>query len=200
MDTVDFAIDMETLGTHSGCVVLSIGIVAFNPNSDEIISKKYYEPNIQSQLDDGLKIEADTLAWWAMKEDPEERKILNNYIDVGNEDGSVKSKPHLAGVLKDIQIFYHTHNTDGGGLSRLWCVGTDFDVAMLRYLGHKYGYAYPFNYRAARDLRTFCDALNVDREETPMAEGLKKHNALDDALHCAHIVQYAYKSRSVTDK
>jgi hypothetical protein len=140
------------------------------------------------------------MAWWANKEDPEERKLLHNHIDKGNADGSVASRPSLNDVLLKIIHVFNMHNRQIIP-SRLWCVGTDFDVAMLRYLYNKLDNvgAYPFGYRAARDLRTFCDAMNVDREEVEMADGLKKHNALDDAIHCANVVQYAYQNRHVKD-
>jgi len=198
MDAVDFAIDMETLGRHSGCVVLSIGLVVFNPYTDEIIEKYYWEPDIEKQFRDGLTVEADTLAWWATKEDPEERKILKNYIDTGEED--VDNKPNLKDVLLQIIHVYHEYSTDDTDkFSRLWCVGPDFDIAMLRYLYNKFDdeEGYPFHYQAARDLRTFCDALGIDRDEVEMADGLKKHNALDDAIHCANIIQYGYSNRKV---
>lgn len=209
---LDFAIDMETLGTHSGCVVLSIGLIAFDPQGDGVKGrdKMYWEPDIEMQLRDGLSVEARTLAWWAAKEDPKERSILQNYIrSADNYLEADGNKPSLQKALVGIQGFYkntlENHDNifpdrDKERPSRIWCTGADFDIAMLRWLCNKYQLDYPFDYRSATDLRTFCDALDFDRFEYEGPDHLKKHHALDDAIYLAHTVQEVYRTREVVKK
>ena len=173
---MDFAVDLETLGRHTGCVILSIGVVGFDKNGSGLGPEFYQELQVQPQLDDGFHIESATLRWWCSQED---RSILT-------ELSAEKLRPDRA-----CSAFVNFVREHGDDESRVWAIGTDFDVAMLRWWCHRYKQDWPFWYGGARDVRTLCDVLQFDRDNFHV-EG-RPHHALDDAKYAALLVQAAYK-------
>jgi exodeoxyribonuclease VIII len=58
-------VDTETLGTAADSVILSIGAVRFDLNSDAIDDAGFYASiSIDSSLDYKRRIQEDTLQWW----------------------------------------------------------------------------------------------------------------------------------------
>ena len=58
-------IDLETLGTLADSVVLSVGAVKFDLDSDAVDERGFYgSVSIDSNLEAGRRIEEDTLLWW----------------------------------------------------------------------------------------------------------------------------------------
>jgi hypothetical protein len=65
---INVMVDIETLGTEPGCVVLSIGAVAFDKEMGFV--EDFYEViNTVDSFSEGLTYDNDTLAWW--KKQPE---------------------------------------------------------------------------------------------------------------------------------
>ena len=173
---MDFAVDLETLGRNAGCVVLSVGMVAFDPRADKLGEDIYMELQLQPQLERGLHIEEATLRWWA---EQEHRDVLSK-LNVDRE--------HPLNMCCALSAFVSEHGNDE---SRVWAVGTDFDISILRWLYCCFKQDWPFWYGGARDVRTLCDVLNFDRNEFHV-EG-RPHHALDDAKYAALLVQAAYR-------
>src|SRR3954471_22721479 len=64
-------VDLETLGLKAGCAILSIGACAMRLDTNDQIDGEnlFYQPiQLQSCLDVGLRIEAQTLTWWMTHE------------------------------------------------------------------------------------------------------------------------------------
>jgi len=170
---MDFAVDLETLGRQAGCVVLSVGAVAFDPSPTGGIRHEFYkELQLQTQMRRGFTVEAATLRWWCGQEN----------LDVLDGEDSDATDPEE--VYLGLAAFVSRHGDDD---SRLWSVGTDFDVAMLRWMFDNYGIKWPFHYAASRDVRTLCDVMGFDRGGFEL-EG-RLHHALDDAKYAAALVR-----------
>lgn len=180
---IDFAVDIETLGRQAGCVIISVGAVAFDPSPTGGIRHEFYkELQIDPQLRAGFKAEAATLRWWAGQEDLD---VLSG-DDFKSLDGVARVKPSEAYL--DLSAFVSRHGTDE---SRLWAVGNDFDVAMLRWMFDYHRIVWPFHYAASRDARTLCDVTGFDRSSFQV-EG-RLHHALDDARYAAELVREALR-------
>ena len=175
---MDFAIDLETLGRNAGCVILSIGAVAFERDGEDVEASFYRELQIDPQLKEGFKVEADTLRWWCSQD------------DVGVLTGNDADNTYMFEALMDLSEFVREHETED---SCVWCVGTDFDVSMLRWMCDHFDQSWPFGYRASRDVRTMCDVLEFDRDSFNV-EG-RPHHALDDAIYAALLVQAALRGK-----
>ena len=66
-------IDLETLGTQPDSVIISLGIIKFDPYTDaEPYEGNYLKLDIEEQNTLGRQVDEDTLAWWS-KQDPKVR-------------------------------------------------------------------------------------------------------------------------------
>lgn len=78
----DIMVDIETLGTKPGCVILSIGAVQFNPFSDELGQEFYNNINADDAERKGFFKDARTVDWWS-KQSPESRAhLLPNQLPI----------------------------------------------------------------------------------------------------------------------
>lgn len=164
----DVMLDLETLGTEPGCVILSIGAVAFSPSG---IGHSYYAVlNVAEQEAVGLVRDPDTEAWWA-RQTEEARKVF-----------SEPAVPATVGLAGFSQFCY---NLEAGSKLCMWGNGSDFDNPILGKVYDAFGLAKPWKYyrnRCYRTLKSFATDIKLDRSGT-------HHNALDDAYsQAAHAV------------
>ena len=172
----DVMIDLETLGRGPGCIVLSIGAVAFNPETKELGPKFYQVFNIKNQLDYDLTKDTETVQWWESQTD-EAREVLEQ-AEIGGEflrDGLLKFEGWLS-------------QFDSRTL-RIWGNGADFDNAILQYLYSKLYMKPRWKFWNNRCFRTLTHVLvgtpyrpgRKELQHRPEREGTY-HNALDDAV------------------
>jgi hypothetical protein len=162
-------LDLETLGTTPGSVVLSIGAVAFD--KDEGLGATFYRTiSVASSMKAGLTIDASTLLWWSKQD----RAAYQEALD--------KNAEKLEDVLHDFgQWLLHI----GEGEYRehkLWGNGADFDLTLLLacYRAVDSTFEPPWKFWNHRCYRT----LKALYPEVP-AEKRNNHNALDDARNQA---------------
>lgn len=170
-------IDLETWGTAPGCVVRSIGAIAFNLETGVEFAPWFYA-NISSQscLDVGLKIDPETARWWEGQSDAA-RAVLE-----------INPRP-LAEVVHFFFCWYEELRVE-----TVWSHGLGFDVpvweAAVRALDPTA--RVPWGYRDGRDTRTLFSLVPDFRHDSISFEG-EKHDALADARHQARLVVAAYK-------
>jgi len=153
-------LDIETLGTDPGCVILQVGAVRFG--RDGIGAEFDESPDIVSCELNGLTIDAETLRWWMAQDHNDEMLLDGRGLEL---------------VLSDFADWY-------GDADELWCKGPDFDAAILNAAYDAVGVEPPWDYWQTRDVRTI-EALPVDVE---VEHGGVEHDALDDARHQARLV------------
>ena len=93
-------IDLETLGTLPGSVILSIGAVVFDPSKpiSECIEGQFYcVVNTEDSLRHGLKLNQATLDWWE-RQSQEAREVLH-------EAASQDTSSHLNMALEMLAHF-----------------------------------------------------------------------------------------------
>lgn len=152
-------LDLETLGTEPGCVITSVGAVAWWPRDGRIVSEFKGNISIEDSLHWGLKIEGKTLAWWFTQPTEAQRAMT---------DGARAMMPVLgefAGWL-DAQ----------GQISGMWAHGATFDPPILGAAYKAMDCDVPWHYRAPRDTRTLFDLAGYE----PPRAGVT-HDALQDA-------------------
>lgn len=165
---MDVMLDLETLGTAPGSVILSIGAVMFDRNG--LGTEFYTVINQMSCMDAGLKTDPDTLAWWT-QQSPEARQVLED---------SRTSDMELADALRCLNAFLDRIGKD----VRVWGNGSDFDnvltVAAFKAAGIKPGWRFSNSkcFRTLKGLRP--------NHVLPVREGTH-HNALDDAKYRAKV-------------
>lgn len=168
-------IDIETLGTEPGCVVLSVGAVRFDRDGsgDDDDDQFYRSVDRDSCEAVGLTVDEDTLSWW-LDQDPLIRRILDG------------GQP-LDDVLDDLARFV-------GDAEEVWAHSPKFDALILESAYEAIDSLPPWEYYQLRDART-VDKLPVD-VKSGRDDDLVNHNALDDAIEqagtVARVLQYLH--------
>lgn len=153
-------LDLETLGTEPGCVVLSIGAVRFDTGA--LGDTFYHSVDRQSCEDVGLDVDDETLEWW-QERDEEVQDVLTGGAP-------------LAEVLDAFTDWY-------GNADEIWANAPTFDCRILGDAYDAIDEDTPWHYAEERCHRTI-DALPVDVDVEFRGD---LHHALDDAMHQARV-------------
>lgn len=174
----DVMIDIETLGTKPGSVILSIGAVGFDRVSGEISPLQFHQTiSVASCLRLGATVDPDTIRWWG-DQSPQAQKVIWRALG-GGED--------LPRVLEDFGAWLQTialelpYEVSGSHSVRVWGNGSDFDNILIAAACAQAKIALPWNGFNNRCFRTLKDD---HRDLEPVREGVH-HDALDDAIHQA---------------
>lgn len=182
-----FMVDLETLDTGTDAVVLSVGIVAFDPGTKEMGAEFYVELNDENVLGQQAElnrtISESTVKWWN-DQDEDARQLFN--------EGFGNRVPDLHDGLKAIADYFwreSDHDTDN---VKVWGNGAAFDNVILRNLFLAAGLNPPwkfYNDQCYRTMKKLPGAKNL----TPKFLGIK-HFALDDAVHQTyHLLEIYHK-------
>lgn len=162
-------IDIETLGTRSNAVIMSIGAVQFNLKGDTK-AVLHRGVTINSCLNAGLEVDGDTIEWWLRQDKKNIEKLLE------------LEKRHLSIVLQELDSIDMHQN----GWS-VWSHGSVFDIVLLENAYKAVGRKPWWDHRNVRDTRTLFDIAEYKYK----AKG--GHDALEDATNQAIAVQEAYQ-------
>ena len=169
MKTVDFFLDVETLGTKPGAAILEIGAFCKGDCFDCLIDLNSHEG----------KIDIKTLYWWATEPDILAKKHV--FCD------SAK-RLELSKALQELADFIAKKSP-----THFWGCAPDFDYGHLAFWFERYGLEIPWRYYQLRDVRTVRDFLPQKELErlkfiATSDEG-RFHTAKVDACYEAVIVQ-----------
>ena len=80
----DLMIDLETLDTSPYCVILTIGVVRFDPKGMGVVERLTLKPTIEDQTDiHGRIINEDTLRWWSTQSPEAMEEALGDEGQIG---------------------------------------------------------------------------------------------------------------------
>lgn len=172
-------LDIETLGTKPGCVILSIGAIAYDMATMQPYECFTQNINVMVQMvSSGAAVDAGTLEFW--RGQPEEVLI------------ACASDAELPSV-----VFKNFVNWAGGfHYTEVVTRGTDFDLPILRHALEVYGLKLPWHYRTPRDLRTILSTLGFDEGAVPKDDSVA-HTALGDCYWQLKVLAAARKERRV---
>lgn len=176
-EATHIVIDIETLGTRPGSIILSIGAVAFNLElcaRDVFLGEFYGEISVASCRAVGMGVDADTVNWWL---DQKPEAISASLAGAVSQTG----RP-LSTVLDELQEFI-------AGLSLQYPIqhrpryfygnSSTFDLIHLEEAYARCGMPCPWTYQEEACLRTLLRLPFAPRPV--MNNGEIKHHALDDA-------------------
>jgi hypothetical protein len=194
---IDIMVDIETLGTEAGNVILSIGACRFDRtlSAATVIDPYVYHEkiSIQKQLDDGFTMNTETLLWWMNQSNAAQADLFT----------PDKDKQSPIKVLDGFKHYCKHWNTAMERAPILWC-NTKMDVVMLEYAMTHYGVDIPWRYNGFRECKSFMagpeyhEAQQLERGtlqeswisteqvclmNTMMKGQEVKHNALHDAIN-----------------
>jgi hypothetical protein len=163
-------LDLETLDTVPGAVILSIGAVAFSTDKPESTWAKFYTViDRRSCWEAGLSTSTDTEAWWA-KQSLEARKVIDEA-----ESGKA---PNLTNGLYLFNEFIEENSNPREVL--IWGNGADFDNSILNYAYRKATTGQSHGKYANRCFRTLKGLARLPSDK--FARSGVHHNAVDDAF------------------
>ena len=159
-------VDIETLGTDPGCLILSIGAVAFDEHGTN--NKFYVDIDALSSLLAGFTVDTRTVKWWN-----QQSKEALDLIKPGPDTLTIKhALDRLSGFINKDDI--------------VWAKGPDFDLVILKAAYDKLGIRLPWSFRNSRDVRTML-WLGKKRDValSPKQSWMVDHYALHDAIYQA---------------
>lgn len=160
-------LDLETLGTTADAVILSIGAVKFNLESNAISEDGFYASvSIDSNLMAGRIVSEDTLLWW-MEQSREAREVF------------YEAKGSLDRALENLSDWF------GDDDYCVWSNGADFDIPILAHAYAQLKMELPWRFYNTRCVRTYKSLPCASRVAKPVND----HNALRDAINQARYVQ-----------
>jgi hypothetical protein len=154
-------LDLETLGTRPGSIIISIGATKFDERGT-YGTPFYMRIDMQSCVDAGLLIDVDTIKWWMKQSDEARAEFQKESFD-------------LTTALENF-TFWADYP---GAVIELWGNGANFDNALLKAAYDKVGLTAPWKFwndRCYRTLKSMYPHIKM-----PKREGTH-HNALDDAI------------------
>lgn len=185
-----FMLDLETLGTTPGCVVLSIGIVPFNPFAekvDDVLGDNGFHVviNKQSCIDAMLHVDNSTAQWWA-KQSEEARHVLRQASDL-------EASEPLQDALEMTEDYVNQFVEAKKAL--IWGNGADFDNPILTVAARQVGVELPWKWgnRCYRTVKNAAEFMHPGFKAPKLTRHGTYHNALDDAksqaLHMWELLQ-----------
>lgn len=177
--------DIETLGTDSNSVILSIGAVAVCNN--QIVGEFYANvKGAEDLVNLGFVADQATIDWWNNPEREEAKKSLNE-----DQRDIIDALKHYAQWLNKVNATYS------------WGYGSDFDNVIIANAFKRMKVENPIRWYNHRCLRTLASALDVPINRD---KGVH-HNALADAINqgqalikcLKHIAAFKYIEENITD-
>ena len=148
-------LDLETMGNGSNAAIIAMGAVRFD--DENILDKFYTTVTLESSVNAGLEIDAQTVMWWMQQSDEARAQFA-------------ESKTRLSVALANFSAWV-------GGYAVVWGNGSDFDNAILGNAFKKSGLRIPWEYynnRCYRTVKRMRPEIDFERVGT-------YHNAVDDA-------------------
>ena len=168
-------LDLETLGKKPGCIILSIGVVKFDPFKDNSLTEImdgqifYAMPDRHEQQEAGLELDISTVDWWIKQGDKAKEAFGKDQMPV-------------AQVLDDLDAFLR-------GVKRVWCNGPSFDTPIIRELYNAFKREFQMPYYNDLDMRTMKMLAGGWNAKVPEVDKLVAHDALQDAIKQAVLIQ-----------
>ena len=171
---MDIMLDLETLGTKPGCVILSIGAVVFDPKTTATFGEFYIEINTPDSVRSGLEFSHDTLVWWNNQD--QQAKDLLERCEHDQSTDLYSALNELADWIGSLEATKR-HN--------IWANDPSFDCRILEEAFDIKSLNAPWQYYNERSCRTMVSIgrdLGINPKQDIKFLGIA-HNALDDAKH-----------------
>ena len=154
-------LDLETLGTTPGCVVLSIGAVEFDLNGIKGEFHAHIDTDSSTAL--GLQVDARTAMWW---------------IDQSKEAQNALLQADTFPIQDVLNAFNDTFEWKD---LKIWANGASFDFPILEATYKAASRTVPWKYYNQMDFRTMKNLVPKDSYELLRVRPDTAHDALNDA-------------------
>lgn len=166
MIEADVMMDTESLGVSPGCVVLQVGLVFMSRGA--VVDRYSWVLDVQSQLDMGLVIEADTLFWWTGQPGDACSRMF----------GLCASDKRL---LPSSVCLHVINAMNGYRVLRIWANGAGHDLPIMSELFRRCILKKPWEHKQERCYRTVLAQYRDTPEVMAVQRSGPAHDAAADA-------------------
>ncbi len=150
-------LDIETLGTEPGSIILSIGAVEFS--TEYGVKKEFFRAiDTSSSLLAGFSFSTSTISWWSAQDVQAQQLAF-----------FAPGKMPVKDALEDFSKIIDKNTL-------IWAKGPDFDCVLLEAAYRKIGLQKPWSYRNTRDVRTILALAGMHSSKAEL-----KHSPVADA-------------------
>ena len=198
-NTCHLMVDLETLSTRPDAPILAIGAVLFDPtviNTYEFLRERAELLRIDpaDAVNVCGRVDGATLRWWFSQPDPAIKRLIDGHLHTVRDAllmlwryarARVEGQPDW---LRELPMPTH-----------IWARSPDFDCKILETACERVEVSYPFPFYNQRCVRTALDLAfpNGDAPK-PQAPGAVKHDASDDAVLQAMMIQNCYAALNMS--
>lgn len=154
-------LDIETLGTAPGCVIISIAAVQFSARKGKIGKQFYDKISVSNSKDLGFSQNDQTMAFWS----------FNTALFEQESNGTKTAKQ----VLQSLVDWISEIRIEEPALY-FWCKGASFDFPILEAYYNRLGIKPPWHYRELCCLRTIFNLYPSFNNRNAT------HNPVEDCL------------------
>ena len=171
-------LDIETLGTGSNSLVLSIGAVEFSLAGTTFRQFSTNLPILEQIINPTVEVDIDTIKWWKTQSEEAKKALLNK-------------KPSKT-VKEGLMAFYDFIKTFENPV--IWGNGCTFDNVIMRNLFKSFNLPFPTPYYSDMDVRTIVNVYDYEKVNSLTGKFTgTKHDAITDCLHQVKLVSNGYK-------
>lgn len=176
--TTHIMLDIETLGTGSNSLVLSIGAVEFSLSGATFRQFSVNLPILEQIINPTVEVDIDTIKWWKAQSEEAKKALLN--------------KKPCKSVKEGLKAFHDFIKAFENPV--IWGNGCAFDNVILRNLFKSFNLEFPTPFWTDMDVRTIVNVYDYERvnQLAGKFEGTK-HDAIADCLHQVKLVSNGYK-------
>ena len=169
----DIMIDLETLDTSPYCVILTIGVVRFDPKGMGVVERLELRPTIEDQTEIHNRIiNEDTLRWWSEQSPDALEEALGD-----------QGRTSFRDCMEKLYKFCWNRRA-------VWSNGASFDVVVMESAWRNLEMRIPWSFYTIRDTRTLYEVAGVKLRD---GGHTTSHKAVEDAERQAIVVQDAYR-------
>lgn len=167
-------VDIETLGTKPGCIILSIGAAEFDINTGQVGKTFYVNINPISSQKSGLSIDASTVMWWMDQDKQAVEKLQQQMVS-------------LSVGIHSLETWF----IELDDYSEIWANSPSFDLSILKHVFELLTIECPWKFWQERDCRTLDSLMPYIRKS--IINDLP-HDALSDCLYQIKYISQIYKT------
>lgn len=162
----DVMIDLETFGTGTNALILSIGAQAFKLETQLMYPQRaiHLKIDVEDAQRCGQVIDASTVMWWMKQSD-----AARGHLTIGYHHG-------LRDALNAFSDWLKAY-----GPNLVWGNGATFDISILTDAYNLLGIEVPWKFRDVRDMRTIVDMATRLGIAVPYVKPVIEHDAQSDA-------------------
>lgn len=192
-DLTHIMVDLETLGTVPGAVILSVGAVVFHPLEGTLGDEFYSVVSKADAMENFMSVDPDTVKWWHGRSD-EAREVLRA--------AEHPDAPSIRKVCDNLNSWMASLAKKSK--IRVYGNGADFDNPLLRVMyscATVKPYAGGYGGRCYRTLKNLDELMGADFAFHKLERAGTHHNALDDAKSQAmHLMANLARIRSMMNR